>query len=155
MRGRLILLVVLVVALADGVRAGSPIGDGGAEVSGGVGGAGLLATARAPESVKAFPTAEGFGAKSTGGRGGRVIEVTNLEDAGDGSLRSAMEASGPRNVVFRVSGTITLKTAIRVSTPYLTVAGQTSPGGVQIRGDGRPEGDWDVWFVELAGDPLP
>jgi hypothetical protein len=76
------------------------------------------------QSVKAFPTAEGFGADARGGRGGRVIEVTNLNDSGDGSLRSCMEASGPRTCVFRVSGTITLKTAIRVSSPYLTVAGQ-------------------------------
>jgi len=102
--------------------------------------------------VKAFPTAEGFGANARGGRGGRVIEVTTLEDSGEGSLRAAMEADGPRIVVFRVSGTITLKNAIRVHTPYLTVAGQTSPGGVQIRGDGNPESDWGVWFVNGAHD---
>ncbi len=102
--------------------------------------------------AKAFPAAEGFGAKAVGGRGGRVIEVTNLDDTGEGSLRAAMEASGPRIVVFRVSGTITLKNAIRVSTPYLTLAGQTSPGGVLIRGDGNPESDWGVWFVNGAHD---
>jgi pectate lyase len=152
MQGSLILFLVLALALAGVAPAGGPTGDGGAEVPCGVGVAGLLATARAPDSVKAFPTAEGFGAKSVGGRGGRVIEVTNLEDAGDGSLRSAMEASGSRIVMFRVSGTIMLKTAIRVSTPYLTVAGQTSPGGVQIRGNGQPEGDWGVWFVNGAHD---
>ena len=104
------------------------------------------------QTVKAFPTAEGFGANAVGGRGGRVIEVVNLNDAGPGSLRSAMEAVGPRIVVFRVSGTITLESAIRVTTPYLTVAGQTSPGGVQIRGNGQPEGDWGVWFVNGAHD---
>jgi pectate lyase len=102
--------------------------------------------------VKAFPTAEGFGAQATGGRGGRVIEVTCLDDSGPGSLRSALEASGPRIVVFRVSGTLRLQSAIRVSTPCLTVAGQTSPGGVQIRGHGEPEGDWGVWFVNGAHD---
>ncbi len=102
------------------------------------------------QPVKAFPTAEGFGANAVGGRGGRVIEVTNLDDSGPGSLRSCLEASGPRICVFRVSGTITLKSAIRVSTPYLTVAGQTSPGGVQIKGDGNPAGDWGVWFVNGA-----
>jgi pectate lyase len=102
------------------------------------------------QSVKAFPTAEGFGANAVGGRGGRVIEVTNLNDSGGGSLRSAMETSGPRICVFRVSGTITLKNAIRVSTPYLTVAGQTSPGGVQIKGTGQPDGDWGVWCVNGA-----
>ena len=106
----------------------------------------------APQAVKAFPTAEGFGANSVGGRGGRVVEVTNLNDSGEGSLRSAMEATGPRICVFRVSGTITLKSAIRVRTPYLTVAGQTSPGGVQIKGNGQPEGDWGVWFINGAHD---
>ncbi|NPV46521.1 MAG: pectate lyase, partial [Armatimonadetes bacterium] len=65
-------------------------------------------------AVKAFPTAEGFGAEAVGGRGGRVIEVTNLDDSGPGSLRAAMEAEGPRIVVFRVSGTIVLRSAIRV-----------------------------------------
>jgi pectate lyase len=110
-----------------------------------------LPLARA-QSVKAFPTAEGFGAYAVGGRGGKVFEVTNLNDAGPGSLRAAMEASGPRICVFRVSGTITLNNAIRVRTPYLTVAGQTSPGGVQIKGTGQPDGDWGVWFVNGAHD---
>src|SRR5262245_50659754 len=112
----------------------------------------LTAAASSAAVMKAFPSAEGFGANARGGRGGKVIEVTNLNDSGEGSLRSAMEASGPRICVFRVSGTITLKTAIRVSTPYLTVAGQTSPGGVQIKGHGEPEGDWGVWFVNGAHD---
>ncbi len=112
----------------------------------------MTATAASATPVKAFPTAEGFGALSVGGRGGRVIEVTNLEDSGEGSLRAAMEASCPRICVFRVSGTITLKNAIRVQTPYLTVAGQTSPGGIQIKGSGEPEGDWGVWFVNGAHD---
>lgn len=104
------------------------------------------------QTLKAFPTAEGFGADTRGGRGGRIIEVTNLDDSGEGSLRAAMETSGPRICVFRVSGTITLKNAIRVRTPYLTVAGQTSPSGVQVKGDGQPEGDWGVWFVNGAHD---
>ena len=105
-----------------------------------------------PPAIKAFPTAEGFGSNAVGGRGGKIIEVTNLNNSGDGSLRSAMEASGPRIVVFRVSGTITLKSAIRVNSPYLTVAGQTSAGGVQIKGTQKPEGDWGVWFVNGAHD---
>ncbi len=103
-------------------------------------------------AVKAFPTAEGFGANARGGRGGRVIAVTNLNDSGPGSLRSALEVRGPRIVVFRVSGTITLKSAIRVREPYLTVAGQTAPGGIQIRGSGPSDPDWGVWFVNGAHD---
>lgn len=110
----------------------------------------MIAAAGAAPAVKAFPTAEGFGANAVGGRGGRVIEVTNLDDSGPGSLRAAMEASGSRIVVFRVSGTITLTNAIRVRTPYLTVAGQTSPAGVEIKGSGQPEGDWGVWCVNGA-----
>lgn len=83
----------------------------------------------AADNVPAFPGAEGFGAQSIGGRGGRVIEVTTLDDAGPGSLRAAVEAEGPRIVVFRVSGTIELMTELVVKHPYITIAGQTAPGG--------------------------
>ena len=86
--------------------------------------------------VKAFPTAEGFGADALGGRGGVVIEVTNLEDSGPGSLRAAVEEEGPRTIVFRVGGTIAAKTSIRIRDPYITIAGQTAPGdGIAIRND--------------------
>lgn len=76
----------------------------------------------------AFPGAEGYGRFAIGGRGGRVIEVTNLNDDGPGSLRAAVEASGPRTVVFRVGGLIPLKSKLVVRNPYLTIAGETAPG---------------------------
>jgi hypothetical protein len=84
--------------------------------------------------LKAFPSAEGYGRLATGGRGGRVIEVTNLNDSGPGSLRDAIEASGPRTVVFRVGGMIRLENDITVRNSNLTVAGQTAPGkGIAMR----------------------
>jgi len=85
-------------------------------------------------AIPAFPGAEGFGADSLGGRGGRVIKVTNLNDSGSGSFREAVTASGARIVVFEVSGIINLNSDIRITRPYLTIAGQTSPGGVLITG---------------------
>ncbi|HUT46825.1 MAG TPA: hypothetical protein VMX36_11110 [Sedimentisphaerales bacterium] len=79
-------------------------------------------------SVPAFPGAEGFGAQSIGGRRGKVLFVTNLNDSGPGSLREAAETDGPRTVIFRVSGTVALKSAIDIKKPYITIAGQTAPG---------------------------
>ena len=76
----------------------------------------------------AFPGAEGYGRFALGGRGGRVIKVTNLNDAGPGSFRAAVEADGPRTVIFDVSGRIVLKDKLVIRNPYLTIAGQTAPG---------------------------
>jgi pectate lyase len=89
-------------------------------------------------TLPAFPGAEGWGAVSVGGRGGKVIEVTTLADAVPapaGSLRACAEASGPRTCVFRVGGTIELSGVFRIDNPYLTIAGQTAPGGgILIKG---------------------
>jgi pectate lyase len=81
----------------------------------------------------AFPTAEGYGKYTAGGRGGKVLEVTNLSASGKGSLRAALEAKGPRTVVFRVSGTIDAD--LKISNDFITIAGQSAPGdGIAIRG---------------------
>ena len=84
--------------------------------------------------MPAFPGAEGFGSTTPGGRGGKVLFVTNLDDSGPGSLREACGAEGPRIVVFRVSGLISLEKPITVQNPYLTLAGQSAPGdGICLR----------------------
>lgn len=86
--------------------------------------------------ILAFPGAEGGGAYTFGGRGGKVFVVTSLEDSGSGTLREACEAGGARTIVFNVAGIIHLKTPIMLRAPYVTIAGQTAPGsGVCIAGE--------------------
>ncbi len=90
-----------------------------------------------PDAPLAFEGAEGFGRHAAGGRGGPMLWVENLDDAGPGSFRAAVTARGPRVVAFRVAGVIALKSSINITEPFLTVDGQTAPeGGVTFTGGG-------------------
>ena len=101
----------------------------------------------------AFPTAEGYGKNTVGGRGGDVFEVTNLNDSGEGSLRVALEAEGPRTVVFRVSGTITGNFSVKNDS--ITIAGQTAPGdGICIKGNLSTGADnIIIRYIRIRFDP--
>ncbi|WP_414887033.1 pectate lyase family protein, partial [Sphingomonas sp. Leaf25] len=99
-------------------------------------------TAATPATTTAFPGAQGWAAVTPGGRGGRILRVTTLAADGPGSFKAALEAKGPRIVVFEVGGVIDLaRTTITIKEPFLTIAGQTAPspgitlirGGIDIR----------------------
>jgi hypothetical protein len=96
-----------------------------------------VATARDDAPMPAFPGAEGFGQFTTGGRGGRVVKVTNLDDDGPGSLRAALRMDVPRTVVFDVSGVIELEREIVLKNGRVTIAGQSAPGdGITLKNHG-------------------
>jgi len=121
----------------------------------------MLACGEAPplqcaidDGLPVFPGAEGFGTRTPAGRGGAVFEVTSLDDSGPGTLREAMEAEGPRTVVFRTGGTISLKETLSVRDPFLTVAGQTAPGdGILIAGAGIGIQSHDILLQHLRIRP--
>ena len=95
--------------------------------------------------IPAFPGAEGGGMYTQGGRGGKVLVVTNLNDSGPGSFRWACEQGGARIIVFNVSGIIRLETPIILRAPYVTIAGQTAPGdGICIAGQSFQVNTHDV-----------
>jgi hypothetical protein len=101
--------------------------------------AAMLAALTVPAAAQqlAFPGAVGPAAKTPGGRGGRIIRVTNLNADGPGSLKAAIDATGPRIVVFEVGGVIDMgRTSWTIKEPFLTIAGQTapSPGITLIKG---------------------
>jgi pectate lyase len=87
----------------------------------------LLLVPRLAWALPAFPGAEGYGSDTPGGRGGDVYVVSDLQGGGPGSLKAALKARGPRIIVFAVSGTY--RGRLTIDEPYLTIAGQTAPGG--------------------------
>ena len=113
----------------------------------------------AQSPLVAFPGAEGFGAQTIGGRGGKVFVVSNLNDTGAGSLRECVSASGPRTCVFSVGGTITLNSVLSITNPYITIAGQTAPGGgITIKSNGSDifsPRTHDIIIRYITGRPGP
>jgi pectate lyase len=100
-------------------------------------GFGFVGVAVGADPPRAFPGAYGYGTETPGGRGGAVLAVTTLADSGPGSLREAVTTPGPRLIVFRVAGEIRLKSHLRVTEPFCTIAGQTAPGsGITLRDAG-------------------
>jgi len=107
-------------------------------------------TPAASPSLVAFPGAEGFGAYATGGRGGSVLYVTNLNADGPGSLQWAIDQPGTRYILFKVSGLI--NTQIHLTNGDVTIAGQTSPGGITIRGLVTDESPFQDQAVQAPAD---
>jgi hypothetical protein len=99
--------------------------------------------------LPAFPGAEGFGAAATGGRGGQVVYVTNTNADGPGSLQWALDQPGRKYVLFKVSGVIDARIHLRGGDA--TIAGETSPGGITVRGFVTDETPFQDQTVQLPG----
>ena len=100
--------------------------------------------------LAAFPGAEGFGAQATGGRGGSVLYVTNLNADGPGSLQWAIDQPGSKYILFKVSGVI--NSQIHLTNGDVTIAGQTSPGGITVRGFVTDESPYQDQAVQPPAD---
>ena len=101
-------------------------------------------------TLPVIPDIEGFGISTPAGRGGEILRVTNLNASGEGSLRAALEAKEPRVVIFEVGGVIDSHDVINITTPYLTVAGETAPGsGITLIGAGIAIRTHDVMIRHL------
>lgn len=115
----------------------------------------LALAAPCPCAIPVIPSASGFGIDTRAGRGGRIIKVTSLEAEGAGSLREALEAKGPRNIVFEIGGVIDLKgETLSVRNPFVTVAGQTAPGdGITVVRGSLGVGTHDVLIQHIRVRP--
>jgi pectate lyase len=109
-----------------------------------------------PKGESAFSGAEGYGAFTPGGRGGKMIYVENLDDSGPGSLREAVETSGPRTILMHVGGVIRLKSTLTIKEPFVTIDGENAPGaGIMLRDHGIEVQTHDVvlrYFRIRVGD---
>jgi len=119
---------------------------------------GIFSISFTQQAIKAFPDAQGWAAYTSGGRGGQIIKVTNLQEDGPGSLKEAIEAPGPRIVVFEVGGIINLEsgsnTALAINEPFLTIAGQTAPSpGITIIRKGLEVKTHDVIIQHIRVRP--
>jgi len=104
--------------------------------------------------IPIFPGAEGFGTYTIAGRGGKVIEVTSLKDDGPGTLRAAIMDPDPRIIIFRVSGTIELESVLQINYPFVTIAGQTAPGGgIAVKNAGLVIATHDVLVQHIRVRP--
>jgi pectate lyase len=105
------------------------------------------------QAIPAFPGAEGYGAATVGGRGGKVIPVTNLNGSGPGSFQAACNAEGPRIVVFTVAGTI--DASVRIRNGFITIAGQTAPGdGICVKGSITVDAsDVIIRYIRVRANP--